>query len=82
MEWDGILQEMIKPELTRPDSETLTEAAGRFARYCLVLQQLKYLVNAKGTGWKDSTNCQMYRFRCIDIQRALSVMHLEGQKPT
>ena len=80
MERNSVLEEIINPDLARPEIETLTEAAGRFAKYCIVLQQLKYLVNDNRTGWKDATNCQMSRFRSIDIQRALSVMHIEAGK--
>ena len=73
-EWNLFLGEEICTALARPQTETLNDAANRFALYCTVLGKIKQRVNQSRIGWKDPTGCQMFRFRSIDVQRALSVM--------
>ena len=45
----------------------------------LLLEKIKHRVNQSRIGWKDPTGCQMFRFRSIDVQRALSVMITESE---
>ena len=73
-EWNLFLGEEICTALARPQTETLNDAANRFALYCTVLEKIKHLVNQSRIGWKDHTGSQMLRFRGIDVQRALSMM--------
>ena len=72
--WDSILEDEIDPTISRPPLETIEEAAARFALYCTILGKIKNHLNKNRTGWKDTTGCQMLRFRSIDVQRAASVM--------
>ena len=73
-EWNLFLGDEICRALARPKTETLNDAASRFALYCTVLGKIKQRVNQSRIGWKDPTGCQMFRFRSIDVQRALVVM--------
>ena len=73
-EWNIFLGDEICRALTRPQTETLNDAANRFALYCTVLGKIKHRVNQSRIGWKDPTGSQMLRFRSIDVQRALNAM--------
>ena len=73
-EWNLFLGDEICTALARPQSETLNDAAKRFALYCTLLGKIKQRVNQSRIGWKDPTGCQMFRFRSIDVQRALNAM--------
>ena len=75
-EWNLFLGDEICTALARPQTETLNDAANRFALYCTVLGKIKHRVNQSRIGWKDPTGCQMLRFRSIDVQRALQDVEL------
>ena len=79
-EWNLFLGDEICRALARPKTETLNDAASRFALYCTVLGKIKQRVNQSRIGWKDPTGCQMFRFRSIDVQRALSAMITESEQ--
>ena len=75
-EWNLFLGDEVCTALARPQTETLNDAANRFALYCTVLGKIKHRVNQSRIGWKDPTGCQMLRFRSIDVQRALQDVEL------
>ncbi len=69
----------IENALTRPPTETLKEAAARFSVYCDLLGKIKSTINKHAVGWRDSTGCQMARFRTIDVERALLMNSLTNR---